>query len=83
MDTKYEVGYYTSQKTFKVLKKITTQLVKEDKSRVVRRAFGTWAGQKDAYLEFAPNTKTYINEEDIKLPSVINLIAKGIISRTI
>ena len=83
MDAKYEVGYYTSQKTFKVLKRISTQLVKDDKSRTVRRAFGTWAGHEDSYLEFAPSKKTYINEECIKMPSIINLIAKGIISRTI
>lgn len=85
MDTtkKYEVGYYTSRKTFKVLKEIKTQLVKEDKSKTIRRAYGIWAGDENSFLSFSPNTKTYIDEKCIKLPAIIKLIDSGMISRTL
>lgn len=81
MATKLIEGNYTCNKPIRVIKKIEYKN-KMNTDGTVARTHGTWTKPENFYY-FAPNQKTKLSAEDLKNPSLQNLIMNGKIFRTL
>lgn len=83
MSDKIEIvpGKYKGTKNFRVLKELT-HADKKNSDGTVARTFGTWAKPENFYY-FSTENATVLKEEDIKNPSIIDLIKRGTIYRVL
>lgn len=74
-------GYYTCKEPIRVIKKLEHR-DKKNKDGTVARTYGTWTKPENFYY-FVPGQKTTLTAEDLKNPSLQNLITNGKIYRTL
>lgn len=77
----YEAGNYTCDNAIKVIKKLDFRN-KYNKDGSVARTHGVWV-KPDNFYYFTPGNKTELTKEDMKNPSIHNLVAQGKIYRTL
>lgn len=75
------VKYYTSDKTFQVIKKLTAQNVRGDNKKI-SKTYPTWT-HEDNFIQFVKGQKTALTQEDLELPQIQNLIKLNIIRQTL
>lgn len=73
--------YYTSEKTFQVIRRLTAQNVKGDNKKI-EKTYPTWTNDAN-FISFGKNIRTGLTEEDLELPQIKNLIKQGIIRKTL
>lgn len=73
--------YYTSDKNFQVIRRLTAQNVKGDNKKI-EKTYPTWTNENN-FITFAKGQKTGLTAEDLELPQIKNLIKTGVIRRTI
>lgn len=74
-------GNYTCDYPVQVIKKLETRN-KYNKDGSIARTYGTWT-KPDNFYYFKPKQKTVLSKEDLKNPSLQNLILDGKIYRTL
>lgn len=75
------VTYYTSDKNFQVIRKLTAQNVKGDNKKI-SKTYPTWTNEGN-FIVFTKGEKTGLTQEDLELPQIKNLIKLGIIRKTL
>lgn len=73
--------YYTSDKDFQVIKKLTAENVRGE-SKKIERAYPTWTHAEN-FIVFEKGKKVGLTEEDLALPAIKNLIKNNIIRKTL
>jgi len=78
---KSEDIYYTSNENIQVVKALK-HMDKKNSDGTIARTYGTWTG-RDNFYYFRPGVKVKLSKEDLKHPTIKDLIAKGKIYKTI
>ena len=76
-----DMNYYTSDKDFQVIKKLTAQNVRGDNKKV-EKTYPTWTNEGN-FIIFKRGEKTALTAEDLELPTIKNLIKTGVIRKTL
>lgn len=78
---RYVAGNYTCDVAVRVIKKLESRN-KMNKDGSIARTYGTWT-KPDNFYYFRPSQITKLTAEDLKNPSLRQLIDNGAIRRTI
>ena len=73
--------YYTSDKNFQVIRRLTAQNVKGE-SKKIEKTYPTWTDEKN-FIIFAKGQRTGLTAEDLELPSIKSLIKNNVIRKTL
>ena len=77
---KFEPGNYESRTTFQVVKKLMQESIKKADGTALTHA--SW--QRDSnIIKFVPGEKHYLDAETLKIESIKQLIAKGLLVRVL
>lgn len=74
--------YYTSDKTFQVIRYLSTKSAPKETGKGIRQTYATWTGEEN-FISFAPGKATGLTAEDLELPQIKKLISNHIIYETI
>lgn len=80
-EVEFVEGDYTCDNAIQVVKELKSKDKKNAKGEIIQ-TFGTWT-KPDNFYYFRPNQKTRLTEEDLKNPSLRQLILNGRIRRTL
>jgi hypothetical protein len=75
------VKYYTSDKDFQVVRKLTAQNVRGENKKI-EKSYPTWTGEGN-FIHFKRGERTALTEEDLELPTIKNLIKMNVIRPTL
>ena len=82
--SKYIAGFYTANGApLQVVRQLSHKNQMNPDGKTIARTFPTWATNKKNFIHFNVNERTELTEEDMKNPSIRNLVDSGKIIRVL
>ena len=75
------VTYYTSDKNFQVVRRLTAQNVKGDNKKI-EKTYPTWTDSAN-FINFKKGEKVGLTDTDLELPAIKKLISLNVIRKTL